>query len=581
MHLSSVLVFRLLPLAIAWSVVAHAADGQTIRGTVHTDDSVAVPGVVVLLVNDAGITVVRTLGDARGTFVLRAPGPGRYALRTLRLGYRPVTTSSMSLGAGQDTTATLRLARVPVVLERVVVQARRACRTRTSPGAVAALWNAAQTALEGYRTTLATRHYTVRIITSQRRMAPDAKTLLVEQRQTREGTTVRPFGSLPADSLEKVGYVTVTPSGDGATAETIYRGPDAEVLLSPEFGDSHCFDLAASTDPDQRLVGLTFRPRRTPRANGIVDVEGTLWLDRFTSELRRIDYLYAGLPPESRDHARGTIEYAALPDGGWVLRRWAIHMPVLELRMIQTADRSVMRTRRERRPVVAGVEVSAGEVQEVRSGAQVVWTSRTASLAGHLGSPVGSVVLRRIDPIDGSSQAVRVDPSGAFRIDSLAPGPHSVTVTDTTLDPLRLATDTVRFTIAEPGQRAELTVAPPGVHQVLRRLCGASAPDTTTRAVIGTVRSPTGALLPNVEVRATFLSRVQRTAGERLSARTESRATRTDASGRFLLCGVSGERPVQLRASAGESVGTVSTTRPDPAKPYTAVTLELDPRRSP
>ena len=61
------------------------------------------------------------------------------------------------------------------------------------------------------------------------------------------------------------------------------------MLLSDTFQESHCFHAVAGKNGQ---VGLGFVPAAAPVR---VDVWGTLWLDRETSELRSIGFDCVGL----------------------------------------------------------------------------------------------------------------------------------------------------------------------------------------------------------------------------------------------------------------------------------------------
>src|SRR5690242_15286501 len=121
--------------------LATAAHAQTIRGrVVSRAGTLDVPGAVVLLIDSAATTTyARTLSNARGEYLLRAPAPGRYALRALRIGFRPTTTAAFALAA--DTAIVLRIADIPAVLPPIATRERAQCRIRPDSGLLTfALW---------------------------------------------------------------------------------------------------------------------------------------------------------------------------------------------------------------------------------------------------------------------------------------------------------------------------------------------------------------------------------------------------------------------------------------------------------
>ncbi|NIQ25989.1 MAG: hypothetical protein GTN88_05475, partial [Gammaproteobacteria bacterium] len=153
----------------------------------------------------------------------------------------------------------------------------------------------------------------------------DPNTLVIQQEKSdsvwRAGG--KPFITPPADELIADGFVQRTASGE------LYYAPDAEVLLSDSFLDTHCFALEPARDERPGLVGLAFRP---VRGRGVTDVEGVLWLDERSAELRYLEFRYAGLRfPAHMDVARsgfgGRLDFERLPTGAWIIRRWRIRGP--------------------------------------------------------------------------------------------------------------------------------------------------------------------------------------------------------------------------------------------------------------
>lgn len=568
-----------------------AVSAQTVRGATRSTTGRPVSGVVVTLSDSAGTVVRRALTDVEGRFVLAAPATGRFTLDTRRIGFRPAHVA-LALRAGQDTGLVLDLVPVPVTLDRVVVRAERRCGGRTDAAAGVALWEAIRQALEAQELSAATRRYAMRTVVAQRRYAADDARLVEERRDVRDGAGTRAFESLPADSLARVGYVEVMPApaaqasaGNGASAtavEVTYRGPDARVLLSDAFARDHCFEVVASADDAQRQVGLAFRPDdRRRRAEGVIDVRGTLWVDRATSELRRIEFDYEGVPAPRVEGARGRVDYLLLPDGGWIVRDWAIRMPIVREVVTQVPERGLGRMRTERRLVREGIEESAGRVLDVRAAGRVIWTARTARLVGVVQAPSAGERGERPARVrvrftgDGvvSAHDVALGADGAFRVDSLEPGAHRLAVVNLDADSLAAYADTV--TLVAGGDASPTVVRAPTVHDVVRRLCGREMSDTSMRAIVGVVRDASGALVAGASVRASFLARVKEVSPGRLTANTERRQVRTDAAGRFLVCDVPAVRPVQLVARVAESTGELVMLRVDGQRAYGLIGLEV------
>ena len=55
-----------------------------------------------------------------------------------------------------------------------------------------------------------------------------------------------------------------------------------------------------------------------------------MWLDAESSELRSLDFQYQNLDLEvDTQQLGGTVEFARLPSGAWIVRHWAIRVPVI------------------------------------------------------------------------------------------------------------------------------------------------------------------------------------------------------------------------------------------------------------
>jgi len=548
--------------------VAPAAQAQTLRGTATaTERTVPVPGVVVLLVDSAGATVRRALTDERGDFAIAAPAAGRYRLRALRIGFRPTTIDDLTLAAGATRRLDLRLTDVPAVLERIVVSTQRGCRTRTDAGVAAAdLWEAARAALHAQQLTATSRAYDMRSVIADRwyEVGKDGRPPVREQLGVRTGPSVRAFASLPADSLAVIGYVQ--PQG----SDVLYHGPDADVLLSDRFARDHCFSLVASRDPAQQLVGLAFRPpeRRDTR---LVDVSGTIWLDRASSELRYIEFTYEGLPVQQDGVGRGRVDYLRLPTGGWIIQRWEIRMPVIHAVSLSVPDASMTRVRRERRLTVVEVQVASGEVTDVRQlRGPVLWSNRTARVVGSVAArDAGAIGVQLLDGLSPPRTLV-LDANGRFVADGLARGPLRLVVQHRVLDSLALAPDTLRV-VADTGAVAPVVVPTRTIRSIVQRLCGGMGRDTATRAVVGHVRDGAGRAQPQATVRATW--QIGRVRNGQASMTTVERETRSDGAGRFRLCELPSDRAIQLRARRADDVGPAVTVRILPSRSYESVDL--------
>ncbi|HEU4557569.1 MAG TPA: carboxypeptidase regulatory-like domain-containing protein, partial [Longimicrobium sp.] len=302
---------------------------------------------------------------------------------------------------------------------------------------------------------------------------------------------------------------------------------------------------------DRALIGLAFEPVRGRR---VPDIRGTLWLDRRSAELRRVEYGYRGGPPESDDpRVGGTVEYGRVADGPWIVRRWNIRMPqtTLEQRL-----RNVSGTNQNARLVgrtemrLAGLLEAGGEVTGVATrdgrpllagGAAVpvlrgtVWDStRAAPLAG------ARVYL------SGTGAAAESGSDGTFVLAAPGEGRYTVAFSHPALGPLASAARTQTVAL-KAGDTASVALAVPAWRTAMALLC----PDTALRrepgVVVGQVTGP-GAT--QATVTGSWFAKSYNSVFTRADV-----ATRPDPQGFYVLCGVSTEALVTVRAQAATARG--------------------------
>lgn len=301
---------------------------------------------LILLVDSAGHERARTLSDAAGQFVLIAPSPGTYRVRILRIGFKSFESPAMPLDAGERR---YRVALPDVVMElpAVTVEAEKRCRTHPGEGEpVAALLEQAQTVLRVTEMAVERRLFRFRSALLERSLDPDLRKTS-EHGDTSNGFSAWPFGSLSPDTLVKDGFVQEGPSGP------TYYSPDAAVFFSDAFLDTHCFRVERHGS-DSTLVGLRFEPVRKRK---LPDINGVLWLDRATSELRRLEYGYTGLEswvPVAR--IGGWIDFRRLPNGAPLIAAWQIRAPI----PLHTGDRRKLYGFKEREGRVINVFTADG-----------------------------------------------------------------------------------------------------------------------------------------------------------------------------------------------------------------------------
>lgn len=336
------------PLLPAWCLLFQATAGsaQTLTGQlVEQETGTPISAALVVLVDSTAREVEGVLTNEQGTFFLRAPNPGVYTLKAEHIGYRTTSSPTIRLRAGEKGSLRMEIPVQPVELGGLAVEVERECRVRPEEGLeTAMLWEAARKTLNAVRWTERGRLFVYQVVRFERELDP--RTLVV--RRQRADTTwrlgIQPFVAADADDLVQNGFVQESPG------DTSYYAPDAEVLLSEAFLDTHCFKARAGGETG--LIGLAFEP--VPDRS-VTDVQGVLWLDLETGALRSLDYRYTdlhiGVPVE---HFGGRVEFERLPTGAWIMGSWYIRGPIIQL--------SGPWLHRERRPKLDAIKEVGGAV---------------------------------------------------------------------------------------------------------------------------------------------------------------------------------------------------------------------------
>lgn len=350
------------------------AGAQTVRGTILEELSHRpVSGGLVQLLEASRIGA-SAVTDDQGRFVLSGLATGAYRIRVLRIGFRPWTSDSL-LPIGEEHQLTLIVPVLPVVLDEITVEGTSAC--RASPEAdrrMALLWDQARTSLgllAGGRTDL---EYLVTI--TRRRLDPAGRVDGYEIVPSL-GQGAWPVTSQPAESLAQFGFVQPRDTISGP----IYYGPDVAVFFSDAFLQTHCFRLVAAPKGQRFLLGVGFAPLR---GRQLPDIEGTLWLDRRSSLLHRLDYKYTNLwhwIPSAA--AGGSLDFSRLTSGTPIITGWRLKAPMARrLPWRRSGDASGRRFFGQAEVMLGGFREEDAVVTEVRTPeGVVVWRRPAADVA--------------------------------------------------------------------------------------------------------------------------------------------------------------------------------------------------------
>jgi hypothetical protein len=351
---------------VAFPLLAQAANAQTIRGSlIDSLTSQPIDNAFVVLRDSNSIEVTRSITNGRGGFSLAAPGPGAYVLRTERIGFGSTEAYLGYLDSAETREVTVRVNPIVIRLGAITVAGdSNECRVHGEQGlATATVWEEARKVLaavvwgESQRFfTYHTRKYSRRLNRWQS-VERETDSLFI-------GNRVVLFRSRAAQELQEHGYAVIRPDS------FFYYAPDAATFFSDAFLSQHCFNLHRD-DEHPGLIGLRFEPIR---GRTIPDVQGVLWLDEGSAELRFLELRYTNLGSRLLDeHAEGMVEFDRLPGGPWFVSGWWIRMPI-----ISRAPPDLWLGQLWPRDVLIGYDEDGGEVQLVVDDNRVVVFDRSA-----------------------------------------------------------------------------------------------------------------------------------------------------------------------------------------------------------
>jgi len=525
-------------LVVAMAVPSPA---QSIRGRMLSpDDKSGVTGVLVQLVDFADGVVRRTVSRDSGSFRLDAPSAGTYRLRALRIGFRPTTSDTVTLLPGVTRVFDLVLDGGIVSLSEVnVTEAERCAPTAGGPAAFEP-WDEARKALEVASLSAAMPYIVETMLHERHRNARDGR-VLEESAKIRRGLSLHPFFSRPSNELEAQGYVR--PDADSVT----FLAPDAEVLLSPSFGATHCFRRATGA-PGEVVVAFAPVPDRKQS-----DIAGTIVLAATDHALRRVTFRYVNLPPPMpAQDASGFLEFAPIPSGDWIVRKWNIAIPMtgkLVHRGGHPYGDPADRTRTDS-IVTDQYRDVGGEVLTVVYRGATLWSAHLPSLVGVLHSEDGAPLTGTAVTMPMLERQAIADSLGRFTLDGIPAGRHQLQVRTAFMDSLGVAP--MSFDVAAGGRGVEVML--PSRDALFLEACddpAARSADYHGALLRGTVRGADRSPIPNVTVIAEWFQPVGRDAASGSLGEQRSIKTVADAYGRFSICGVSRYQRIRLRAESG------------------------------
>ena len=438
--------------------VARFVSAQELRGTVVDSASRRpVASAVLVAFDEAGVARSRTITNDRGQYLLMLP-PDARRVKALRLGFR---ARELPIPAG---TGELDIAMVviPALLEKVTVQAARACPRRDDSQAALALLEQARAGLLSTIVAAEANPATMKLLRYERMM--DGTSDRVNRQVVRIDSLAGKKKSFEA-ATSAAEFVRYGFSRDSAGSRTLF-GPDAEVLLDDAFANAYCFRLADHERgrPTQIGLGFTAADRQRDRT----DLDGVLWIDTLARKLVDIDFRYEGIRlPFNAPKPGGHVHFREMPNGTVIIDAWVLILGAA--RYDTTGDYM--------HPIVLqhfDVHEVGGEV------ARSVWADGR-EWRGHLGTVHLKVVTGEGEPdnrvavrLGESGYVAAPDANGDVEIHDVLPGPYPVNVIDTSVAAAGAVLGVPLQVVAVRDSTFQGLVVSPPHEAFLRRRCDAA-----------------------------------------------------------------------------------------------------------
>ena len=554
----------LYALAAAFSLLPLAVSAQTVVVRVRGPAATPVFGALAHLVDASGSIVKNALTDERGRALFIGMPAATYRVRVDMIGMATNETELFEVAEGMSVAQDIRLESSAIQLEGIEVEldgGRCTLRPEQEGLAIAAVWDEARKALSAAAFTDEQGAYRYATMVYNRTLDKD-HTILSEEETRREGYMRTPFDSRPAEDLVNNGFV----QADGR--DQLYFAPNASVLLSDPFLDTHCFRLARPRDGTEGLIGLGFEP--TGDDKSVADIGGTMWIDTKTSELRWLDFYYEYLDPEisSRDLG-GRVDFRRMPNGTWIVPEWWIRMPIIA----QGRDYQG----RPRR-TVNGFLQTGGRVLEVREagGRSLGQRVQTGGVEGVVVDSLGMVSRGVRVGVVGSNQEVYTNAEGRYSITGLTPGRYQVRFIDPELEQYGLVPDPVTRDIIR-GEMTTLDHHMPALGDVLFDACRGQPRPEDSAVLTGRVHDSLKRPLAGATVRVMWTEYNLPTLRDVLLFGGDENGfeTTADSRGFYMFCQVPTGLPLEVQGMLDEDQSDRYTVRIGPDRRAELLAIEI------
>jgi hypothetical protein len=525
-----------------------------------------IPGAFLTFHGADGTFVRNALTNSEGRFLFQAGNLGPFTIKAEMIGRETREKTGFTLSGPGETTLTLTLPVHAIQLEGVQIRAESRCQLRPENATTTAqVWEEARKALAVQQWAESERVLEFAMVSYSRDLHPQTLAVEAEQRRASRGVSRNPIQSLSPEVLARDGFVQPVDGG-----EYDYFGPDARVLLSDAFLDTHCLSVT-QTSERPGSIGLVFEPVNNGET---ADIEGVFWLSTASWQLQFLEYGYTWSPyPESQAQARGRVEFEVLPNGAWVIRRWWIRMPMMARR--HSGGERFGGTGLE----VVGFREVGGEIEEVSTLNQVrlveaSWGTLTGTVWDS--TAPGPLPGARVY-LEGTGYSVFTDEQGHFELRGLPRGRFLAKFRHPRLDSINVAMDGA-VVVVRPGTRTDLTMTIPSRETLATAMCDGMEAGPGTATLVGRVGTPSsGDPLPGVRIQVSWNPALGgRANGGRVDLFTVGSRigleTATTPNGWYTACGVPAGLELEVLA---EPPGGVTQTRQVMAEPGEILRLDF------
>jgi hypothetical protein len=533
----------LIALVAATTAIVPAAQAQRVRGTL-TDSSTREPvtGAVVSVLDSAGNFLSRTIADDKGHFAA-ARLRGARTLHVVRIGYQPVD----KLIVDGDSTIDLRLMPIASRLATLTASEGRVCPCKPGASEALELWEQARDGLLASVVARESNPPRLRIRTFWRTRDPVRKQIESDSSRTKELVADRSYvAARPAWAFEAEGYMREHLGG-----ERDYFAPDEAVLLDQSFAATHCMRLVGADASHPEQIGIGFEPADIRERDTVVDLVGTLWLDRQKPSLRSFEFEYTNLESRARGSG-GMLTFATMPNGVPMIVRWNIHSAILAI----DADNS-NGARRNPPPRslrsnvrVLGYQETGGETGYAIWPDGTHWNLGLSRILGVVTDQGGTRVPGIRVWFNGGRDTVVSDAEGEFDFKYQFPGMYVLVASDSLLAGQSIARSIPTRVFLTESRDLPVHIVLHPRSEILPLVCPKSSYKPGSGVVFAKLVNADGSAADHARVEVETRARL--VVGDTIAPRDTldqpiRRMGETGDDGRFVVCGAGLDRPLRVR----------------------------------